>query len=82
MMLKATIAEILHAKDPLRFGRLIGYFLEAGLITARSLRRRERPLTRRGVCETIKAGRRGSPRHTSGNRALQLVMPVRLRSSS
>ena len=41
-MLKATIAEILHAKDAVGFGRLIGHFLESGLLSERSVRRQRR----------------------------------------
>ena len=46
-MLTATIAETLHAKNPRRFGQLIARFLEAGLVTTRSVRGRRKGCHRR-----------------------------------
>ncbi len=46
-MLTATVAEVLHAKDPLRFGQLIAGFLEAGLAARRSVSRRQQGRRRR-----------------------------------
>jgi hypothetical protein len=39
-MVRTTIAEILRAKDPLRFGKLVGYLLERGLLDPASVRGR------------------------------------------
>jgi hypothetical protein len=45
-MVRATIAEILHAKDPLKFGQLIGYLIDRGLLDPESLGGRSQGSTR------------------------------------
>ena len=48
-MLTTTIAETLHAKDPVRFGKLVAGLLEAGLLRAHDVRRRRIHRRRRGA---------------------------------
>ncbi len=48
-MLTTTVAEVLHAKDPVRFGKLVAGFLEAGLLTVRTVRRRPTRYRRTGA---------------------------------
>ena len=45
-MIRTTIAEILHAKDPMRFGKLVGHLIERGLLDPAAVRGRRSSMRR------------------------------------
>ena len=55
-MRKVSIAEIVHAKDPVQFAELVAHLLDAGVVRRRSvIRRRGRHPRRAASCGRVPA---------------------------